>query len=310
MPDITIVVVSPETSSEIIVSLYPMIENGQVTFSIVGKGYCTMPENFDPGKGTISRANATCSVCGSTTTPFTYDSANDLIAFGASRVGAEAPSCPPKAELAKWIDHTVLKPDATEEQIKSICQEAARHGFASVCINPTWVPLAYKMLHGHISKVCTVVGFPLGATLPEVKALETRLAVEKGADEIDMVMNVGALKSGDYELVEHDIRAVVRAAGRQIVKVILETCLLTDEEKVKASAIAQRAGANFVKTSTGFSTGGATVEDIRLMREITNIKKDASNEYKILICHIKRRQLNTTLCKFKNKRDDSSDNAY
>ena len=212
--------------------------------------------------------NQTCSVCGSTTTPFTYDSANDLIAFGASRVGAEAPSCPPKAELAKWIDHTVLKPDATEEQIKSICQEAARHGFASVCINPTWVPLAYKMLHGHISKVCTVVGFPLGATLPEVKALETRLAVEKGADEIDMVMNVGALKSGDYELVEHDIRAVVRAAGRQIVKVILETCLLTDEEKVKASAIAQRAGANFVKTSTGFSSGGATVKDVALMRKV------------------------------------------
>ncbi len=210
----------------------------------------------------------TCSVCGSTTTPFTYDGANDLISFGASRVGAEAPSCPPKAELAKWIDHTVLKPDATEEQIKSICNDAIQHGFASVCINPTWVPLAYKMLRGHPSKVCTVIGFPLGSTYPEVKAAETRLAVEKGADEIDMVINVGALKSSDYELVERDIRAVVRAAGRQIVKVILETCLLTDEEKVKASAIAQRAGANFVKTSTGFSSGGATVKDVALMRKV------------------------------------------
>jgi deoxyribose-phosphate aldolase len=212
--------------------------------------------------------NEPCPTCTGRVTPFTYDAANDLIAFGASRVGAVAPSCPPKYELAHWIDHTMLKPDATENEITTICKEAIEYSFASVCINPTWVPLVYKMLRGHAPKVCTVVGFPLGATFSEVKAHETRVAVEKGADEIDMVINVGALKSGDYELVERDIRAVVRAAGRRIVKVILETCLLDDEEKVKASAISQRAGANFVKTSTGFSKGGATVKDVALMRKV------------------------------------------
>mgnify|MGYP005835680563 CR=1 FL=1 len=209
-----------------------------------------------------------CNYCQGKVAPFSYDAANDLIAFGASRVGAVAPTCPPKYELAHWIDHTFLKPDATAEQITKICQEAVQYGFASVCVNPTWVPLVYKLLRGRKPKVCTVVGFPLGATFPEVKGTETRLAVERGADEIDMVINIGALKSGDYELVEKDIRAVVRAAGRRLVKVILETCLLTDEEKVKGSVIAQRAGANFVKTSTGFSSGGATVKDVALMRKV------------------------------------------
>lgn len=200
--------------------------------------------------------------------PFSYDAANDLISFGASRIGAVAPTCPPKYELVHWIDHTLLKPDATKQEVEKICNEARDHGFASVCINPTWVPLAYKMLRGYESQVCTVVGFPLGATYPEVKALETKEAIAAGADEIDMVINVGALKSGDYELVERDIRAVTRAAGRHLVKVILETCLLSDEEKVQASAIAKRAGANFVKTSTGFSSGGATVKDVALMRKV------------------------------------------
>ncbi len=199
--------------------------------------------------------------------PFSYDAANDLISFGASRIGAVAPSCPPKYELAHWIDHTLLKPDATQQEVESICKDAREHNFASVCINPTWVPLAYKMLRGYESRVCTVVGFPLGATFPEVKAQETKSAIEAGADEIDMVINVGALKSGDYALVERDIRAVTRAAGRRLVKVILETCLLTDEEKVQASAISKKAGANFVKTSTGFSSGGATVKDVALMRQ-------------------------------------------
>ena len=199
--------------------------------------------------------------------PFSYDAANDLLSFGASRIGAVAPSCPPKYELAKWIDHTLLKPDATQADIESVCTDAREHGFASVCINPTWVPLAYKMLRGYESRVCTVIGFPLGATFPEVKAAEARLAVEQGADEVDMVINIGALKSGNLQLVEHDIRSVVRAAGRRIVKVILETCLLTDEEKVQASAVSKKAGANFVKTSTGFSTGGATVKDVALMRK-------------------------------------------
>ncbi len=200
--------------------------------------------------------------------PFSYDAANDLISFGASRIGAVAPTCPPKYELARWIDHTLLKPDATQTDIETICKEAVEHQFASVCINPTWVPLVYRLLRGSQTKVCTVVGFPLGATLPEVKAYETQAVVEKGAEEIDMVINIGALKSGDYSLVEHDIRSVVRVAGRRIVKVILETCLLDDEEKVKACVIAQKAGANFVKTSTGFSKGGATVKDVALMRKV------------------------------------------
>lgn len=200
--------------------------------------------------------------------PFSYDAADELISFGANRIGAVGPTCPPKRELARWIDHTMLKPDATREEIEKICHEAIEFGFASVCVNPTWVPLAYKKLRGNGPKVCTVVGFPLGATFPEVKALETELAVERGADEIDMVINIGALKSGDYDLVEHDIRSVVRAAGRRIVKVIIETCLLTDEEKVKACTLAKIAGANYVKTSTGFSKGGATVKDVALMRKV------------------------------------------
>ncbi|RLD09560.1 deoxyribose-phosphate aldolase, partial [candidate division KSB1 bacterium] len=200
--------------------------------------------------------------------PFSYDAANELISFGADRVGAEGPTCPPKYELAKWIDHTLLKPDATKEQIEKVCDEAIEYNFASVCINPTWVPLAYRKLRGHSPKVVTVIGFPLGATYPQVKAKETELAIEYGADEVDMVINIGALKSGDYALVEHDIRSVVRAARRHIVKVIIEACLLTDEEKVTACTIAMHAGANFVKTSTGFSKGGATVKDVALMRKV------------------------------------------
>ncbi len=202
-----------------------------------------------------------------TVRPFSYDAANELITYGASRVGAVGPTCPPKYELARWIDHTLLKPEATARDIETICHEAKEYHFASVCINPTWVPLAYKKLRGYEPKVCTVIGFPLGSTFPEIKAAEAKLAIENGADEVDMVINIGALKSGDYELVERDIRAVVRAAHRHIVKVIIETCLLTDEEKVKACVIAKHAGANFVKTSTGFSKGGATVADVALMRE-------------------------------------------
>jgi deoxyribose-phosphate aldolase len=210
-----------------------------------------------------------CPTCSkSHTRPFSYDAANDLVSFGASRVGVVAPSCPPKLEMARWIDHTQLKPDTTQEQIENICAEAREHNFASVCLNPTWVSLAHKLLRGTDVKVCTVIGFPLGATLPEVKATETRHVIEQGAHEVDMVINIGALKSGDLQLVEHDIRSVVRAAGRRTVKVILETCLLNDEEKVAACTIAQRAGANFVKTSTGFSSGGATVTDVALMRKV------------------------------------------
>lgn len=202
------------------------------------------------------------------TSKFSYDAANDLVSFGASRVGVVSPTCPPKSEMTQYIDHTILKPDVTQSQIEKVCEEAKEFNFASVCINPTWVSLAYKLLRGTPVKVCTVIDFPLGASLPEVKATETRQVISKGADEVDMVINVGALKSGDLALVEHDIRSVVRAAGRKTVKVILETCLLSDEEKVSASTIAKRAGADFVKTSTGFSTGGATVADVALMRKV------------------------------------------
>jgi deoxyribose-phosphate aldolase len=171
-------------------------------------------------------------------------------------------------EKARMIDHTLLKPEATKEQIVKLAEEAKTYHFASVCVNPTWVKTAYEILKDTDVKVCTVIGFPLGATTPEVKAFETKNAIENGATEVDMVINIGALKSGDDELVEKDIRAVVEAAkGKALVKVIIETCLLTDEEKVRACQLAVKAGADFVKTSTGFSTGGATVEDVALMRK-------------------------------------------
>lgn len=170
-------------------------------------------------------------------------------------------------KLNKYIDHTLLKPDASQEQIMNLIEEATEHDFASVCVNPTWVAFAAQALKGTDVKVCTVIGFPLGANTPEVKAFEAEDAIQNGVDEIDMVINIGALKSQDYELVEKDIRAVVEAAKGTLVKVIIETCLLTDDEKVKACQIAQKAGADFVKTSTGFSTGGATVVDVALMRK-------------------------------------------
>lgn len=196
----------------------------------------------------------------------------DLVDYGASRIGVPALTCPPKYELARWIDHTLLKPDATEAEIETLCKEAAEHSFASVCVNPINVAQSRKMLRGSKVKVCTVIGFPLGATFPEIKAAETRAAIENGAQEIDMVINVGALKSGNYDLVEKDIRAVVRASGRRVVKVILETCLLTDDEKIKACVLCKEAGADFVKTSTGFSKGGATVKDVALMRKVVGTK--------------------------------------
>ena len=170
-------------------------------------------------------------------------------------------------KLNKYIDHTLLRQDATENQIDCLLSEAREYDFASVCVNPTWVEYAKKGLVDTDVKVCTVVGFPLGATTSSVKAFETKEAIQNGADEIDMVINVGALKSGNLALVESDIRAVVEASSDKLVKVIIEACLLTDQEKVVACQLAQKAGADFVKTSTGFSTGGATVADVTLMRE-------------------------------------------
>ena len=168
--------------------------------------------------------------------------------------------------LASYIDHTLLKADATEAQITRLCAEAREHRFASVCVNPRWVALCAQLLAGSGVRVCTVIGFPLGASSSAIKAAETRQAVADGADELDMVISVGDLKAGNYEFVRTDIRGVVKAAEGRTVKVIIEACLLTDEEKSLACKLAMAAGADFVKTSTGFSTGGATVADVKLMR--------------------------------------------
>ncbi|MBP2026687.1 deoxyribose-phosphate aldolase [Acetoanaerobium pronyense] len=171
-------------------------------------------------------------------------------------------------ELSKYIDHTLLKADAKDDEVLKLCKEAKEYGFFSVCINPSFIELAKKELEKSDVKVCTVIGFPLGATTTETKEFETKDAINKGAHEIDMVINISRLKAKDYEYTLKDIKAVVNAAkDKALVKVIIETCLLTDEEKVKACEIAKEAGADFVKTSTGFSTGGATKEDIALMRK-------------------------------------------
>ena len=171
-------------------------------------------------------------------------------------------------DIAKYIDHTILKPEATVEDVKKLCKEAKEYNFASVCVNGCYAKLVSTELMGTDVKTCVVVGFPLGAMTKEAKAFETNQAIENGATEIDMVINVGALKDKNYSLLKEDIEAVVNAAqGKALVKVIIETCLLTDEEKVKACEIAKEAKADFVKTSTGFSSGGATKEDIALMRK-------------------------------------------
>lgn len=169
--------------------------------------------------------------------------------------------------LNKTIDHTILNPDATKDEVIKVIDEAKAYDFASVCLEPCWVTLAAEQLADSEVKVCTVIGFPLGANTKTVKAFEAKEAVENGADEVDMVLNIGALKSGEYDLVLEDMKAVREAAKDAVVKVILETCLLTDEEKKKACALAKEAGMDFVKTSTGFSTAGATTEDVKLMRE-------------------------------------------
>lgn len=170
--------------------------------------------------------------------------------------------------LASYIDHTILKADAVPDDVLRLCREAAEHHFASVCVNSCYVPLVHKALAGSGVKTCCVIGFPLGAMSTEGKAAETAIAIKQGAEEVDMVINIGAMKSGDFEAVRNDIRAVVEAAHpAALVKVILETCLLTDDEKRNACKLAVEAGADFVKTSTGFSTGGATVEDVRLMKD-------------------------------------------
>lgn len=172
--------------------------------------------------------------------------------------------------VAGMIDHTLLKPQATEEQIRTLCAEARQFGFATVCVNPVWVPLCAELLRGSPVGVCTVIGFPLGATLTDVKAFEAQRCVVLGATEVDMVINIGALKSQEYDAVQGDIAAVVTAAHAlgATVKVIIETAYLTDGEKIKACALSKAAGADFVKTSTGFGPSGATAEDVALMRQV------------------------------------------
>ena len=193
-----------------------------------------------------------------------------VVDAGAARIGLVLGQTASARDWASLIDHTLLRPDATERDIKTLCEEAAQYHFASVCVNPTWVRASACHLQGTGVPVCTVIGFPLGATLSDVKAYEARRSIMDGAHEVDMVINVGALKSGDDCLVENDIRSVVSVAHEYGVtcKVIIETALLTDDEQIRACEAARKAGADFVKTSTGFAKGGATVADIALMRRV------------------------------------------
>ena len=201
---------------------------------------------------------------------------NNIVNVGASRIaaGMGIGDKIKDKNVPGMIDHTLLKQDATPEQIKTLCKEAKDYLFASVCINPCYVSLCKELLKGSNVKVCTVIGFPLGATTMEVKQYETEQAINNGANEVDMVINVGQLKAGNFEYVENDVKAVVNTAKRKNIlsKVIIETALLTDEEKVRASLICKKAGADFVKTSTGFSTGGATVGDVALMKYVVGSK--------------------------------------
>ena len=197
------------------------------------------------------------------------DRVRGVLDAGASRLGLYAGEKVPSS-VAGLIDHTLLKADASRQEIDKLCKEAREFGFATVCINPTWVPLAARLLRGSSTGVCTVVGFPLGATATDVKHYETRRVIYDGANEVDMVINVGALKSGDVGLVERDIAAVVSACKDcgVLSKVIIEAALLTDQEKISACTLAKAAGADYVKTSTGFGPGGATIADVELMRRV------------------------------------------
>ncbi len=217
-------------------------------------------------EGAVCKFNCADGLCVRTC----FDRAGQVVSAGAERLSSTIGVIPQDLSLAGMIDHTLLKPEATPDMVAQLCFEARKYGFASVCINPTWVELSAQLLKGSPVKVCTVIGFPLGATAPEVKAFEARHALDQGATEIDMVINIGALKARDLEMVAKDIYGVVTAGHERgaLVKVILETVLLTDEEKTIACLIAKEAGADFVKTSTGFASGGATVHDVELMRRV------------------------------------------
>ena len=214
--------------------------------------------------GCAAHADPDCPQCRTERT----GNSRQMVAEGASRISITNPAEISCGELARYIDHTLLKANATEVEIEKLCREALQYRFASVCVNTSYVESCARLLAGSDVKVCCVVGFPLGAMSTDAKAFETRDAVRCGTEEVDMVINVGKLQSGNYGYVYDDIRAVVRAATGRTVKVILETSLLTDDQKIAACVLAKAAGADFVKTSTGFSTGGATPEDIALMRRI------------------------------------------
>jgi deoxyribose-phosphate aldolase len=218
--------------------------------------------------GDVRPQGARCS-CHSVLADCCPERLRGVLAAGATRVGLHASGGAP-AGVASMIDHTLLKPDATRANIEELCREAAQFKFATVCVNPTWVALAARLLAGSGVGVCSVIGFPLGATTPDVKGYETRRAIFDGAREIDMVINVGALKSGDLRVVECDIETVTSACreGRALSKVIIEAALLTDDEKITACTLAKAAGADYVKTSTGFASGGATAADVALMRRV------------------------------------------
>jgi deoxyribose-phosphate aldolase len=220
----------------------------------------------DPDRAEVCKQECAEGLCVQTC----VDDVGQVVRAGAARVSAALGAIPADRSIAGMIDHTLLKPDATPDQIAQLCYEARKYGFASVCLNPTHVKMAADLLKGSDVKVCTVIGFPLGATLPEVKAFEALDAIKDGATEIDMVVNIGALKARDYTLVARDIQGVVAVchARGALVKVILEMALLEDEEKVAGCLLAKEAGADFVKTSTGFGPGGATVEDVALMRRV------------------------------------------
>jgi deoxyribose-phosphate aldolase len=209
--------------------------------------------------GCVQRCVQTCS-----------KKSREIVEAGAGRISASDKLTRVSADLAALIDHTLLRPEATESDVRKVCKEAREHQFASVCVNPFWVPVVAAELRGSGVKTCTVTGFPLGATTTEAKVCETEVALKAGAEEIDMVMNVGALRSGDADTVKRDIQSVCDVAHRAgaIAKVILETALLEDNQKVLACALSKMAGADFVKTSTGFGPGGATVHDVELMRRV------------------------------------------
>jgi len=209
-----------------------------------------------------------CADCSGQCAQTCVDRVQHVVGAGASRLSSTLGGVNVGPGIAHMIDHTLLKPDATQDQIAQLCYEARKYGFATVCVNPTYVRLCAQLLKGSTVGICTVVGFPLGATPPEVKAYEAQRALDDGATEVDMVINIGALKSKDYALVERDIGTLARTshAGGSLLKVIIEAALLNDEEKVKACELAKAAGADYVKTSTGFGPGGATAHDVELMR--------------------------------------------